>query len=215
MLNAEKMLLAHGLPAADDPTRAKWLLKYGMYSDYVSSTPSLVDSLKIAVIGGNNGYHFVMQVCGKTALKFTFMSYPSCCALQLFHNFYVDSDLFKVDTAFFNELMDAAFVDVLNVFGGTNEGTSKPRWYSKRIQLMMVERRQWTATENAKLREGFFTLEIEPRKNPSIEFKPIYTWAHSKFKVVETLMYNLNTSAVIHNMEVMFDSTVPLCKEYV
>ncbi len=212
MLNTQKMLNSYLDPVRKDPVLLESLLqKLGLYSAYVARNPSLLGAVQVNCDYMGNAVIYTLTVCGDTVIKFQFASYPACCGVNLFHTFYCKSG---IPTDFFNDLMDCAMADVLCKYRGDHP-QSAPRWACWRIQVMMIEpERHWTAEENALCNKDGQFMEIPVRKNPVIQYQPIYNWLHTKRKVVETLMFNLNSNNVIHNMEVMFDPKLPICKEY-
>lgn len=178
-----------------------WAEKHGVANWEDDPIPHAVCLIKN---GPGQGVGVGVKFSSRSVLGFTFQTYPSCCGLQMLHTFHARSGF--NDIPLFNKLMDAAFADAVIAVFGRETG-----WNSRRIQIMMVERRSHNqeTTRLINCVQGHLA-ELKPIPGAQVDQHPIWEWAHSKKKVITTLMLNNNTNNVIHNMEVLFDRHEPL-----
>lgn len=144
--------------------------------------------------GGGENPQFVVQLVGPNdyayinVLIFSISTYPHCCGMMQLNGFshnlaYREHEILSQEEM---EQVMAAFVEIYRT-----EGDHR----LVRVMMNMVERRPFVGRDDMR--------EVEPVKDPYIQYSAFWKWAHNQRRVRDMLMVNGNSGNILHHMEVI------------
>jgi hypothetical protein len=120
--------------------------------------------------------------------NFVLMYYPACCGAMIVHHFH-QSENFTASQENFNAVLDAIFEQFHDIM-----------WFrNRRILTVMVER------DSSRIKDKNRFSEIPVIDNPEVDHPIFWKYWHSKAKVTDRLMYNENSTYILHELEVIIN----------
>lgn len=131
----------------------------------------------------NGGGQRLTNLC-----KFEMESYPYCCGMKQLNGFSYGevTGLANVAEELIHTFISACVQTIRDMDWLT----------SRRLILNMIE-------TGRRSREDPVTYDPQPIENPSMQFPRFFTWAKKQPRFRESLMYNANSSNIIHHIEVI------------
>jgi hypothetical protein len=122
--------------------------------------------------------------------KFYIQSYPACCGIMMLYNFATNPQIKQEDL---DEILSAFFSE--NDYGKGSHLLGR----SNRLEVVMVESGSRKAIRAVE--------EVEPTKEPYINYQNLYNFFKKYAVVREQLEYNENSRNTLHIMQVVFPHT--------